>query len=102
MPSYRPVFNAVALSLSTTSMAVSRSPLAEIQPNSLFRDLIGYVANPLSHPLKSLGDKNEDIDDIISITSTISRFTIKLLMKRIRENDLGLFEDYESRRTSRY
>ncbi|TMC15609.1 MAG: hypothetical protein E6J34_21630 [Chloroflexi bacterium] len=101
MPSYRPVFNAAALSLPTASIAASRSPLADIQPNSLPRNSIGNVPNLLPHPPKSLGDKNEDTDDIVSIISTISRFTIKLPMKRIRENDPGWFEDYESRRTSR-
>jgi hypothetical protein len=89
MPAYRPGFITAGSSLPTSSVATHRPPLAEIQPNSFLRNSI-----PPPHP-----PKDEDADDIASNASTTSRFTIKLPMKRIRENDPVWAEGFDSRKS---
>src|SRR5436309_5765653 len=83
MPSYRPMFNRATLSFPTSSTNANpnRPPLAEITHNSFLRNLISNAVNSLTHPPKSIWDENEDTDDIVSITSTVSHFTIQLPMK---------------------
>ena len=94
MPPYLPVYNAAASSLPNSSVESRRPPLAEIQPNSFLRN---SILPP--HPPKSIRDKDEDADDIASNASTTSRLTIKLPMKRMRENDPGWFEAFQSRKS---
>ena len=66
-----------------------------------FNLLISLLHNSISHPHppKSIRDKDEDADDIASNASTTSRFTIKLPMKRIRENDPVWAESFDSRKS---
>jgi len=93
MPSYRPVFNGASHSLPTSSINIRRPPLAEIHPNNLLRNSIAPPPPP-----KSIDNNTEDNDDILSISSTASRLTIKIPMKRIYENDPEWFEGLRSRK----
>ena len=95
MPAYRPGFVTARSSLPTSSMATHRPPLAEIQSNSF---LCNSIPSPHPPP-KSIRDKDEDANDIASNASTTSRFTIKLPMKRIRENDPVWAEGFDSRKS---
>ena len=91
MPLYHPMFNGAASSQLTSSIEVSQPPLAEIQPNSLLHNSI-----PPSCPPKSRWARDEEIDEIESMASPASHFTITFPMKCIHEHDLEWFEDWES------